>query len=161
MESGGDAVKVRLEDRKPVRVAFVRHVGPYQETGVAWATLCKFAAQQGWLSPDLQRIGIGYDDPGVTDPDKLRFDACLTVDDQFHATGEIGVQELPGGEYAVVTHRGPYETLVETYRQLFQEWASICGRELRSSPNFEVYLNDPAITPPEDLVTEIYIPLAG
>jgi AraC family transcriptional regulator len=160
-ESGGDIVEVQLEERQPVRVAFVRHVGPYRECGAAWEKLCRFAAQQGWFSPEILRIGIGHDDPDVTDADKLRYDACLTVDDQFKATGEIGVQEIPGGPYAVVIHRGPYDTLEETYRRLFREWVPNCGRELRSAPCLEVYRNDPTTTRPEDLVTEIHLPLVS
>ena len=104
-------MEVRIEECKPLRVAFVRHVGPYQECGVAWEMLCKFAVGQGLFSPGALRIGIGHDNPEVTPADKLRYDACLTVDDQFQASGGVGVQELPGGAYAVVTHRGPYSGL--------------------------------------------------
>lgn len=161
MTMGDETVEVRFENRKPVRVAFVRRVGPYRECGAAWEKLCKFAAQQGWFSPDILRIGISHDEPEVTEPTKLRYDACLTVNDQFKATGEIGVQEIPGGQYAIVTHRGPYDTLEETYRRLFREWVPTSGRELRSFPCFEVYRNDPTTARPEDLVTDIYVPLAS
>jgi AraC family transcriptional regulator len=156
---GGDMVEVRLEKLEPMRVAFVRNVGPYAECGSAWEKLCSFAAQQGWFSPDMLRIGISHDDPDVTSPDKLRYDACLTVGESFAATGEIGVQVIPGGEYAATTHRGPYSTLLDTYRRIFREWLPCSGRELRSAPGFEIYRNDPCTTPPEQLVTEIYIPL--
>jgi AraC family transcriptional regulator len=161
MTMGDETVEVRFENRRPVRVAFVRHVGPYRECGAAWERLCKFAAQQGWFSPDILRIGISHDEPEVTEPNKLRYDACLTLNDQFKATGEIGVQEIPGGQYAIVTHRGPYDTLEETYRRLFREWVPTSGRELSSAPCFEVYHNDPTTTRPEDLVTDIYVPLAS
>ncbi len=159
--TGDETVEVRLENCKPMRVAFVRHVGPYRECAVAWEKLCKFAAERGWFSPDIRRIGIGHDFPDVTEPDKIRYDACLTVDDQFKATGEIGVQDIPGGLYAIVTHRGPYEKFEETYHQLFREWVPTCGHELRSFPCFELYRNDPGTARPEDLVTDIYVPLVG
>jgi AraC family transcriptional regulator len=159
-KTGDEAVDVRLENCKPIRVAFVRHVGPYRECGAAWERICKFAAEQGWFSRDIRSIGIGHDFPDVTESDKIRYDACLTVDDQFKPTGEIGVQEIPGGLHAVVTHRGPYEKLEETYHLLFREWVPTCGHQLRSFPCFEVYQNDPAKTRPEDLVTDIYVPLA-
>jgi AraC family transcriptional regulator len=154
-------VEVLFEKRKPLRVAFVRHVGPYQECGAAWEKLWTFAAQYGLFSHETLRIGIGHDNPDVTPSDKLRYDACLTVDDRFQATGEVGVQELPGGEYAMVIHRGPYSGLPDVYRWLFREWLPTSGRELRSAPCFEVYVNDPATTPPEDLVTEICLPLVS
>lgn len=161
LSTRGETMEVRFETRKPLRVAFVRHVGPYQECGAAWQTLCRFAAQQGWFSPDILRIGISHDDPEVTEPGHLRYDACLTVDDQFQAVGAVGLQVIPGGHYAVATHRGPLETLEATYRQLFREWVPSSGRELSSAPCFEIYRNDPSTTRPDDLVTEIYIPLAN
>ena len=152
-------MEVRFEKRKPLRVAFVRHVGPYQECGSAWEKLCKFAAEHGLLSPETLRIGIGHDSPDITPPEELRYDACLTVDDRFQPTGEIGLQELSGGEYAIVTHRGPYSGLPDAYRWIFREWVPKIGRQLRSGPCFEIYVNDPATTPPEDLLTEIHVPL--
>jgi AraC family transcriptional regulator len=154
-------VEVRLEQRNPVRVVFVRHVGPYQECGAAWERLCTFAGKNGLFSRETVRIGIGYDNPEITPADKLRYDACLTVNDQFKATDEIGMQEIAGGEYAVVRHRGPYERLSETYRKLFREWMPMSGRKVRSAPCFEVYINDPLSVRPEDLVTEIFVPLAS
>ena len=104
-------------------------------------------------------LGISHDDPDVTPADKLRYDACITVDGSFETEGEIGSQEVAGGEYAIITHKGPYDGLKETYRAIFGEWLPSSGREPRDIPCFEMYMNDPKDTPPEKLVTEIYIPL--
>ena len=35
-----------------------------------------------------------------------------------------------------------------------------CGHELGDNPAFEVYLNDPRQTPPTELKTAIYMPIA-
>lgn len=155
-------MEVRIEERTPVRVAFVRHVGPYQDCNVAWEKLTKFVAgHPSFFSPDALAIGIGHDNPNVTPAEKLRYDACLPVDDEFQATEDIGVQEIPGGEYAAVTVRGPYSGLAMAYRWLFEEWLPTSGRQLRTAPCFEVYVTDPRTTPQEDAMTEIYLPLAG
>ncbi|MBX3434878.1 MAG: AraC family transcriptional regulator [Pirellulales bacterium] len=154
-----EIVEVRLEKRNPMRVAFVRHVGPYQECGYAWEKLCAFAGPQGWLGPGVETIGVCHDDPDVTPTDKLRYDACLPAPADFDGAGEIGVQEIAGGEYAVTTHRGPYSNLAHTYQRLFHQWLPQSRRELRSSPCLEIYRNDPATTPPEQLATDIYVPL--
>jgi AraC family transcriptional regulator len=69
------------------------------------------------------------------------------------------VQTLAGGAFAVVTHTGPYERLNQTYTELFGRWLPGSGRELRSQPSLEFYLNDPEGTDPEDLLTDIYAPL--
>lgn len=73
--------------------------------------------------------------------------------------GDIGVQVVAGGDYAVTTHFGPYHKLGDTYTKLLGQWLPRSGRELRSAPCFEVYLNDPQGTEPEDLLTDIYAPL--
>ncbi len=76
-----DSMEVRFEKRKQLRVAFVRHVGPYQECDVAWEKLTKFVTGHPSFAPDARAIGIGYDNPEVSPSDKLRYDACLPVDD--------------------------------------------------------------------------------
>ena len=106
----------------------------------------------------MQTLGICHDDPEVTPAEKVRYDACLAVNDRVQPEGDIGVQEIGGGEYAVTMHRGPYEELGETYATLCGQWAPQSGRELRA-PSLEFYRNSPMNTAPEDLVTDVYMPL--
>ncbi len=73
----------------------------------------------------------------------------MSVDESFPPSGDIGVQVIPGGEYAVTTHFGPYRKLGQTYAKLLGQWLPRSGRELRPTPCFEVYLNDPQSTEPE------------
>jgi len=153
------AMDVQIRRFEPQRVAFTRQVGPYDEVGRAWDALCPPLGAQGLLGADTSMIGLCYDDPEVTPPEKIRYDACVTVDDDFPPTGEIGVQTIPGGEFAVTTHQGPYHTLGETYSRLFGQWLPRSGRTSLSAPCHEVYLNDPEGTEPAELLTEIRIPL--
>ena len=48
----------------------------------------------------------------------------------------------------MTTHFGPYNNLGRTYSKLMGEWIPRSGRELRSAPCFEVYLNNPSSTEP-------------
>ena len=67
---------------------------------------------------------------------------------------------ISGGKYAVFSHKGPYTNLSDTYNAIFMEWLPDSGNELRNLPSFEIYLNrDPRRTKPENLKTEIYIPI--
>jgi AraC family transcriptional regulator len=152
-------MNVRIEHRDPVRVAFMRHVGPYSEVGKTWDKLLPLLGKEGLLGGDTFFIGICHDDPDVTPQDKTRYDACVTVDETFVPEGEIGVQTIAGGDYAVTTHFGPYNKLGQTYAKLLGQWLPRSGRELASTPCFEVYLNAPQSTEPEDLLTDIYAPL--
>jgi AraC family transcriptional regulator len=156
---GDGLMEVRIEHMEPMHVAFVRHVGPYDRVGVAWERLCVRLGKEGLLGPGTKFIGICYDDPEVTAPEKIRYDACVTVDDDFKAEDDVGVQTISGGEYAVTTHIGPYNTLGQTYAKLLGQWLPRSGRELRSEPSLEFYLNAPDSTDPQDLLTDIYAPL--
>ena len=49
----------------------------------------------------------------------------------------------------------------ETYALLMGQWLPRSGRQVPPQPCFEIYLNDPGSTDPEDLVTDVYVPLAG
>jgi AraC family transcriptional regulator len=156
---GGKAMKVRIEKLQPKRVAFVRHIGPYQKCGAAWGKLCSWAGPKGLLGPRTACIGISYDDPEVTPLDKIRYDACVTVSEGVKAEGEIGVQEIPGGEFAIFTHQGPLENLLKSYQAIFGEWAPKSGRVIKAGPGYEVYLNDPNTTPPEKILIDIHVAL--
>jgi AraC family transcriptional regulator len=157
--SGIRTMNVQIMTIKPMRVAFMRHVGPYAEVGATWDRLLPWLGKEGLLGGDTQCIGICHDDPEVTPPDRIRYDACVTVDERFAPAGDIGIQTIPGGEYAVVTHFGSYSKLGETYANLLGIWLPRSGWTLRFTPCFEVYLNDPGSTEPEDLLTDIYAPL--
>lgn len=154
------AMNVKIIQVPAIRVAFVRHVGPYNQVSIAWDRLCTELGRQGLLGTGTRFLGISHDDPNVTDPGRLRYDACVTIPDSYRGVDDIGTQTIPGGDYAVLTHFGPYERLSQSYGRLFGEWLPRSGRELRSLPCFEEYLNTPENTDPQDLVTDIHVPLA-
>jgi AraC family transcriptional regulator len=154
----GGSMKVEIKQLQPMRVAFMRHTGPYREVGETWEQFLTVMGKDGYLSGNPMMLGICHDDPEVTPPAKLRYDACLTVDD-FAPDGDIGAQTVAGGLYAMTTHIGPYEELSRAYAELLGQWIPRSGYELRDAPCFEAYLNDPQSTPAEELLTDIYAPL--
>lgn len=150
-------MNVKIETINKMRVAFVRHIGPYMECEKAWQKL--LACKSLNVDANTKFIGICHDDPAVTAPDKIRFDACVTVSDSFVATQDVGVQEIAEGKYAVTEYVGPYSGLAKIYKHLYKQWLPQNGYEPKPQPSFEIYKNDPCVTPPEKLVTEIYIPI--
>ncbi len=142
-----------------MHIAFMRHVGPYDRVGETWSKLFALAGSRGLLGPHTKAFGVVHDDPEVTAPEHIRYDAGMTVSKDFEPCGELGVQDIGGGEYAMAGHRGPYTGLGEAYAKLCGELLPPAGREPRSAPALEIYYNSPRDTPPEDLFTEIYIPL--
>lgn len=154
-----DPPAVEVKELPPMRAVFLRHVGPYAEVGATWGRLMTWAGMRGLLGPGMRLIGIVHDDPDVTAPDKVRYDAAVTVSRPVDPEGEFGVMELGGGRYAVVLHKGPYEGLGRVYQRIYGGWLPRSGYALRDAPAFEQYLNSPRDSRPEDLATLIHVPL--
>ncbi len=145
---------------EPFSVLFVRKTGPYYEAaGAAFGALCGFAGPRGLIGQGTRFIGISHDDPGVTDESKFRYDACLTITRPVETSGEVNTKQVAGGKYAVFMHAGPYEEFYGTYQKIFTGWMPESGHQLGNEPCFEVYLNSPDDTAPQDLRTEIWVPL--
>ena len=83
---------VRVETVPPMRVVFIRHVGPYMQVGQTWGRLFAWAGPRGLVARGPKMIGVCHDDPEVTPPDKLRYDACLVVDGAVRDAA--GIEEL-------------------------------------------------------------------
>lgn len=163
-------VNVQIKTMEPVLVAALRYVGPYEACGPAWERLCGLLYPSGLCDGDSVAYGVSYDDPDTTPAEKCRLDVCLALrkgvdvktPDLAHLlqTTELFTQNIGnGGEYACVLIKGPYSLLHPAYRSLFGEWLPQSGREPGNSMGFEAYYNDPAQTPPEELLSEIFIPL--
>lgn len=159
VQENNKELTVKVVELPEQRVAFVRHIGPYQDCGKAWEALCMWAGMRGYLQPGIDFIGLCHDDPEVTPPENIRYDACISIDCEIKPEGKIGTQLIAGGLHAVTTHYGSYNTLNETYASLCGRWAPANGYELRSLPSREVYLNSPNETPEDELITDIYVPI--
>jgi AraC family transcriptional regulator len=154
-------LKAEIKKLEPKKVIYVSSIGPYEGKGteMAWEKVCRFAEKRRLFLRDTEFIGISHDDPKITESEKLRYDACLTINKDVAPEGEIGAKTIPGGTYAVFLHKGPYEKLIDTYDYIYGVWLPESGQELREEPCFENYLNSPDKTPPENLRTEIFVPL--
>lgn len=155
----GRPLDVHIEAVEPMRVAFTRHIGPYGEVEATWKALMAWAGRRGLLGPGRTALGIVHDDPEVTPPERIRYDACVVVDEGFEGEGDVGLQQVSGGEYAVATHRGHYARLSETYTILCGQWLPGSGRQARWAPALEIYRNSLRDTAPEELLTDIWVPV--
>jgi AraC family transcriptional regulator len=142
-----------------IRVAALRHHGPYMNIGSTFERLLALAGGQGLLGPKIRTFGVYYDDPAATPVSALRADACLVIPDAQVPIGDLQVGEIRGGRYAVVLHVGPYAELERPYKWLYGTWLAQSGEEPDNAPVVEEYLNDARTVPPTELKTEIWLPL--
>ncbi len=160
LNNGGNIVTPEIRELPEQNVLFVRKTGSYASAAEeAWSALMGYAHPRQLVNETTQNIGLSHDDPNITPEDKIRYDACITITEDVKPEGEIGTQTISGGKYAVFLHTGPYDGISETYNAIFSQWVPTSGESLKDTPCFEVYLNDPCKIKPEDLKTEICIPI--
>jgi DNA gyrase inhibitor GyrI len=100
-------------------------------------------------------------------PDGVSFTVALPVaaaPEQPVEQSSIRVDTLPALNTYRFTHHGPYTNLGRTYNRITafmieRGWMTSETDWARYMPMWEEYLNDPATTPPSELITHIYLPI--
>ncbi len=156
---------VTIGDVPSVRLAAIAHKGSYMDIGKAfekvyiWAMCNEFTPE-----PETRAIGIYYDDPESVKESELRSHAGFTISGDLDISktqnaGDIEEVDLKGGRAATLEHVGPYAELEKAYDWFYRTWLMEQNFELADLPPFEVYINDPKTTPPQELITKINIML--
>ena len=91
-----DTMNVTVKTLPSQPVAYMRHVGPYGGKGIGelWQKLMRWASARDLWTADRVCVGISYDDPRVTDPDKCRYDAGIVVPAGFKADAQVNLSEI-------------------------------------------------------------------
>ena len=128
-------------------------------TKANWETLFTKAQKQQLISPESKFYGINWDDPEITPIEKVRYDACISIQKDTLTETEFSSKTIFGGKYLCFLYKGDYQNLGLVYNQIFRDWIIKKNYNLREEPIFEQYINNKAVTPTEDLLTEIFIPI--
>ena len=130
-------MKVITKKIKPMRVAYLRHVGPYEDTKQTWFDLMERLSAEKQIRKRSMFIGIGHDNPAVTPASELRYDACITVDEKYEPKKPVELQTIVGGDYAVAKNC-PVGKIKDAYQYLYGKWLARSSRELRPAPSFMI-----------------------
>jgi effector-binding domain-containing protein len=71
--------------------------------------------------------------------------------------GEVYSTTLVGGAVASTIHHGPYQEITPAYHTI-TGWVQDHGHQFAGPPR-EIYLNDPTLVAPEDILTEVQWPI--
>jgi AraC family transcriptional regulator len=152
---------ITVRQCEPLPAVAIDHTGSYMQIGKAFDPLFGWCAARGLLGPQSRAVGIFYDDPSCVGEARLRSRACVVVNEPVDVTPPMMMAEIPGGSVAVLRFRGPYATMRAAYQWLYGEWLVQSGAQPADAPVFEEYLNSPRDTAPNDLLTDIHLPLAS
>lgn len=146
-------------DLPEMRLAALSHQGDYAKIGHAFQSVAvTFNTQNLW--PHARgMVGVYYNSPTETPEPELRSHAGIRVEAGIDMPEGLNEVTLPAGRHIVVTHKGPYSGLAAAWDTLYSTILPQQDVLPANSAPFEIYLNDPMNTAPEDLITEICVPL--
>src|SRR5919201_5512199 len=151
---------VKLVERQPTTIAYLRHVGPY---GTPISDFWRDTVAPWMITNNLfgrPRYGISHDEPGITEPEKLRYDAGVEVPADFAGTGQYQKTVIPGGTYAAGHFRGTDKEIGPAWQSMLRDWLPSSGMQLDGRPFFEYYSTDASYDPATGVFEcEICIPV--
>ena len=87
------------------------------------------------------------------------FYPALTVRELPRTNNHIHPVVLPEGLYAIFTHKGEIGKIVELYEAVRNYWLPTAKYILAGSMPYIVYLSNSMDTPPEEFLSELYLPV--
>ena len=150
-----------IKDIPATRALSRRERGVYQEAIPRMiGELCAYVSPADGRQPAAKVTGpimfICHDEEyRETDAD---IEVALPIVGSVNLDGSAaGVVTLPGGRFVSVLHTGPYPGVGKAYERLFAYMNE--HRLVPAGPSRELYLNDPAEVPEEELLTEVQFPV--
>ncbi len=162
--TGFKDIPVEVKEMPEFNVAYVRHIGAYAADGDLFRSL--FERLMKWAMPrDLFKtsettfLSVYHDDPKITDENKLRVSACLTVPEGTETDGEVGHMVVPGGKYAVASCEINVDEYQQAWDALMGGWMPDSGYQPDDRLCYEIARNNPDQHPKKKHLVDICVPV--
>ena len=154
-------MSVRVADMSPWHVAFMRYVGPYGARGIPalWERLRTWIAAHDLGSGPRVKLGVAYDDPSITVPERCRYDACVVVPRDLAPDRLVDVMDVPGGRYAIAAFVGTAHQIEGVWDRVFADWLPGSGYQPDDRPCYELYRGDPSVDGRGTFRCELHLPV--
>jgi len=151
-----------IVSRDLTEVIFARELGEYQKSSKsAWEKLGAQIKENRLIELDPaegEALGICYDDPNITNPSNIRYEAAHSWDNMEELkNGGFETKNIAGGNYAKVGYLG-ISNGEDAWYGLYA-WIENNGYHFRDEPPFEKYLNGAVESDLEKLEVEVYVPV--
>jgi len=137
------------------RLAFMRQIEKYGiENKNTMEKLKEWAKVNQLFNKNAIIYGIAQDNPEITEHENCRFDACITIPQNFITDDNVEECEFIGGKYAVFKIIHTSEEIQKAYMEIFPKILDK-GLEIDNKPIIERY----TIEMVENNFCEICVPI--
>lgn len=148
---------------RPTPVLYFGAVGPYEESASrAWEVMLSWLEARDLRRAAPRGYGIIHDHSGSTVRPLRRYDACVELLPGFSPDPSSGIvrKVTPSGAYALHCLKGCHDQIADGFRRLREQWSEEDALVIdETRPFMEIFLNDPASTPPDELLTQLCVPV--
>lgn len=157
-------MQIEVKDMPEFQAAYLRHIGPYQGDSDLFAglfeKLMKWAGPRDLLRfPETKVLAAYHDDPKITDEEKLRVSACITLPEEAEVDGEIGKMTIPGGKFAVARFEINNDEFEACWDAVMGGWLPESGYQPDDRLCYEMYHNDYKEHPEQKHIFDICVPV--
>ncbi|MDE0360116.1 MAG: GyrI-like domain-containing protein [Rhodospirillaceae bacterium] len=150
-------IDVRIETFQAIHVACVREVGPLSAVGPCFRRLFHWAESVN--APTGRLLTLSFHRKDAEPPQRWYWKAGVELFTRHAPPPGIGLEDVGAGRYAVLRLRGPHEGMAGAYRWLFKEWLPDSAEAVDGRACLEFYRNTPREVAPEQLITDLCVPL--
>lgn len=149
--------KIEIKAIQKMEFAYISCIGP-QNLSNAFQNLINWAAPKGLMNNETKMATIYYDSFKVTEPSKVRMNACLLLKQPVKTDGEIGLTSTQKGKYIVGSYEIGVHEFEKSWTGLFV-WMNENGYKKANREPFEIYHNNFNEHPEKKAIVDFYIPI--
>lgn len=153
---GAYAQEMKVQEQPAFTYAYLEGRGSYNQIPEVIRAFFDSFFKQG-LTPRGPLVGVYLNDPRRVKEGELVWRMGVPVAPGTKVSAPLQVTESRAGAALFLLRKGPYETVEATYQEMFR-YIDANGYRL-VFPIVERYLNDPKTVKPEELLTEIIMPV--
>jgi AraC family transcriptional regulator len=150
--------KIEIKEMPQLDLAYITQIG-HEGIEEAYTRLIKWATPKGLLkNDDLKVVTIYHDSFKITEPDKVRMSACISLKEKVVVSGEIGITTIEKGKFIV----GDFEIRIHEFEKSWSSlfiWMNENGYRKAVANPFEIYHNNFKEHPEKICIVSLCIPI--
>ena len=154
------ALEPVVVDREAFTVIGVEYQGPmdnFEGISGVWGSHSKRAGEIEPKASETNGFGVFYSTPEQAELGETCYMACAPVTAKTRVPEGMEKLQVPGGKFAMLTHKGILTDLPKAFETLFR-WIADSPYEVAGSPGYELYDERFSPSSPECEI-DIYIPV--